>query len=74
MPALGDIMINGSGVVNIYYTDGTEQPVWAPICANSGSRSTFVVICRQLGQQYKYQEPAEAHSVKGASVKLNILR
>ena len=37
--------------VTVYYTDGTIEPVWVPICADRAGNSIFTVICRQFGYE-----------------------
>ena len=48
-------MIDNEGVVKVYYTDGTQEPLWAPICANLADQNVYRVICRQLGLVYQKQ-------------------
>ena len=67
-PSLGDVMIDDNKVVLVYYTDGTQEPVWAPICANTADRAVYDVICRQLGLQYHHSDGGTS-SVEATTLK-----
>ena len=46
---LSDLDTQGTGTVNIYFTDGIHTPQWGTICGKKSLPNVAKVVCRQLG-------------------------